>query len=160
MDPWIHGSAAGAAARAAAGAAAGAAASAAALCIYYVSMGEGASRPLIYKGIGLRVLANTWILGGFSRLSQSLPRQVFQERPPKAFPRLPKASPRPPKAAPKPPQASPKAPQGVPKGSPKTFPKDSKDFLKILEKPKKNNVFQCFSNPCGPQVGLMLAYVG
>ena len=37
MDPWIHGSAAGAAA--------GAAASAAAVCIYYVSMGRGASRP-------------------------------------------------------------------------------------------------------------------
>ena len=45
MDPWIHGSAAGAAARAAAGAAAGAAASAAAVCIYYVSLGGGASRP-------------------------------------------------------------------------------------------------------------------
>ena len=46
MDPWIHGSAAGAAAKAAAGAAAGAAASAAAaVCIYYISLGGGSSRP-------------------------------------------------------------------------------------------------------------------
>ena len=41
MDPWIHGSAAGAAAKAAAGAAA----SAAAVCIYYVSIWGGATRP-------------------------------------------------------------------------------------------------------------------
>ena len=39
------------------------------------------------------------------------------------------------------PQTSPKAPQGVPKGSSKAFPMALKDFVKILQRPRKNNGF-------------------
>ena len=79
----------------------------------------------------------------------------------------PKASPRPPQASPRAPRASPRAPQGVPKGSPKAFPKASKDFLEVSKKPRKNNGFaMIFSSMMGlswPQVGpgwLMLARAG
>ena len=130
----------------------------------------GASRPRIFKEIGLRVFASfavTWLVGGLSRFSQSFPRQVFQERSPRSCPRPPKAPPRLPKTAPSPPQASPKAPQGVPKGSPNTSPKDLKDFYKLLEKPRKNNgfsmIFTSARASSWPHVGLrcfILAHAG
>ena len=122
-------------------------------------------RPLrtkIYKVIGLRPLTSH-VASGWSfhvvpsRFCQEgLPRRSQSD--PKASPRPAKASPRLPKAAPRPPQASPRPPQDVPKGTPKAFPKDFKDYLKILEKPRKNNgfsmIFKSVWASSWPHVGL------
>ena len=102
------------------------------------------SSTYIYKEIGLRrfaVFALDVDSGGLSRLSQGLPRQVFQERSPKACPRTPKAPPRLAKAPPRSPKASPRPPQGVPRGSARAFQKAPKDFFKIRGKFWKNNGF-------------------
>ena len=116
----------------------------------------------IYEVIGLRALTSH-VASGWSfhvvpsRFCQEgLPRR--SQSVPKAAPRPAKASPRLPKAAPRPPQASPRPPQDVPKGTPKAFPKDFKDYLKILEKPKKNNgfsmIFKSVWASSWPHVGL------
>ena len=120
--------------------------------------GARSAPPVIYKVIGLRALTSH-VASGWSfhvvpsRFCQEgLPRR--SQSVPKASPRPAKAPPRLPKAAPRPPQASPRPPQDVPKGTPKAFPKDFKDYLKILEKPGKK---QWFFHDFQIRVGLKLA---